>query len=76
MVHFQLLFMKILIYWDFHSNAGLYTTFIFQKPDPEIVPPIATPLLQDATYNHDDMTNDYHEVFYLDVYHFQKEFIF
>lgn len=44
-----------------YDALGLYTTFIFQKPDPEIVPPIATPLLQDATYNHDDMTNDYHE---------------
>lgn len=34
--------------------AGLYTTFIFQKPDPDAVPPIATPLLQDSSYDHDE----------------------
>uniref|UniRef100_A0A2N9IDJ2 mRNA cap guanine-N(7) methyltransferase 2 n=1 Tax=Fagus sylvatica TaxID=28930 RepID=A0A2N9IDJ2_FAGSY len=28
----------------------LYTTFIFQKPDPDIAPPIMTPLLQDTSY--------------------------
>ncbi|KAL5735108.1 hypothetical protein ACOSP7_032969 [Xanthoceras sorbifolium] len=26
---------------------GLYTTFIFQKPDPDVAPPLTTPLLQD-----------------------------
>jgi len=62
--------MRMLIYWVFHSNAGLYTTFIFQKPDPEIAPPITTPILQDVSYNLDEVTNDYHELFYLDVYYF------
>ncbi|PON54391.1 mRNA (guanine-N(7))-methyltransferase domain containing protein [Trema orientale] len=33
---------------------GLYTTFIFQKPDPDIAPPLMTPLLQEASYNHDE----------------------
>ncbi|KAF3779180.1 mRNA cap guanine-N7 methyltransferase 2 [Nymphaea thermarum] len=28
---------------------GLYTTFIFQKPDLDLVPPICTPVLQDAS---------------------------
>jgi hypothetical protein len=51
----------------FHSNAGLYTTFIFQKPDPDITPPIATPILQDASYNLDEVINDYYELFYLSV---------
>ncbi|XP_020213823.1 mRNA cap guanine-N7 methyltransferase 2 isoform X1 [Cajanus cajan] len=37
-----------------YDALGLYTTFIFQKPDPEIAPPIATPLLPDASYNHDE----------------------
>ncbi|CAJ1974380.1 unnamed protein product [Sphenostylis stenocarpa] len=37
-----------------YDALGLYTTFIFQKPDPEIAPPVATPLLQDASYNHDE----------------------
>ncbi|KAH7673919.1 mRNA (guanine-N(7)-)-methyltransferase protein [Dioscorea alata] len=27
---------------------GLYATFVFQKPDPDIVPPITTPLFQDG----------------------------
>lgn len=27
--------------------AGLYTTFIFQKPDPDVAPPLMTPLLHD-----------------------------
>jgi mRNA (guanine-N7-)-methyltransferase len=51
----------------FHSNAGLYTTFIFQKPDPDITPPIATPILQDASYNLDEVINYYYELFYLSV---------
>ncbi|KAL8247539.1 hypothetical protein R6Q59_008755 [Mikania micrantha] len=29
--------------------AGLYTTFIFQKPDPDIAPPLMTPLLHEGT---------------------------
>ncbi|KAF5446249.1 hypothetical protein F2P56_031888 [Juglans regia] len=33
---------------------GLYTTFIFQKPDPDIAPPIMTPLLPETSYNHDE----------------------
>lgn len=35
---------------------GLYTTFIFQKPDPEVVPPLATPLIQpqDSSYGHEE----------------------
>ncbi|XP_068482872.1 mRNA cap guanine-N7 methyltransferase 2 isoform X1 [Phaseolus vulgaris] len=37
-----------------YDALGLYTTFIFQKPDPEIAPPVATPLVQDAIYNHDE----------------------
>ncbi|KAJ4978179.1 hypothetical protein NE237_008959 [Protea cynaroides] len=27
---------------------GLYTTFIFQKPDPDVAPPVLTPTLQDG----------------------------
>ncbi|KAK2390674.1 mRNA cap guanine-N7 methyltransferase [Trifolium repens] len=37
-----------------YDVLGLYTTFIFQKPDPDITPPIATPILQDASYNLDE----------------------
>ncbi|WCJ37401.1 mRNA cap guanine-N7 methyltransferase 2 [Euphorbia peplus] len=34
---------------------GLYTTFIFQKPDPDVVPPIATPLLLlDDVYSNEE----------------------
>ena len=33
--------------------TGLYTTFVFQKPDPDIGPPL-TPLLQDGSHNHDE----------------------
>jgi len=61
--------MQILRYCIFHSNAGLYTTFIFQKPDPEIAPPVATPLLQDASYNHDEVTDSIIDYFTL-IYHF------
>ncbi|GLT88792.1 hypothetical protein SLE2022_068010 [Rubroshorea leprosula] len=31
-----------------YDMLGLYTTFIFQKPDPDVVPPLSTPLLQDS----------------------------
>uniref|UniRef100_A0A2P2JL37 mRNA (guanine-N(7))-methyltransferase n=1 Tax=Rhizophora mucronata TaxID=61149 RepID=A0A2P2JL37_RHIMU len=37
-----------------YDVLGLYSTFIFQKPDPDIAPPLATPLLQDETYNYDE----------------------
>ncbi|KAG2399701.1 mRNA cap guanine-N7 methyltransferase [Vigna angularis] len=50
-----------------YDALGLYTTFIFLKPDPEIAPPVATPLLQDASYNHDEVTDRYCRLFYLDL---------
>ncbi|KAM4081567.1 hypothetical protein ACJW30_11G101600 [Castanea mollissima] len=37
-----------------YDVLGLYTTFIFQKPDPDIAPPIVTPILQDTSYTHDE----------------------
>ncbi|KAL6565410.1 hypothetical protein OROGR_002361 [Orobanche gracilis] len=37
-----------------HDVLGLYTTFIFQKPDPDIAPPLTTPLLDDGSHNHDE----------------------
>ncbi|XP_059457325.1 mRNA cap guanine-N7 methyltransferase 2 [Corylus avellana] len=37
-----------------YDVLGLYTTFIFQKPDPDVAPPIMTPLLQESSYNHDE----------------------
>lgn len=40
--------------WHF-SFAGLYTTFIFQKPDPDIAPPLMTPV-QDAPYIIDEVS--------------------
>lgn len=40
-------------FWHFHS-AGLYTTFIFQKPDPDVAPPLTTPLLQHDGYTIDE----------------------
>ncbi|KAJ0963109.1 hypothetical protein J5N97_028231 [Dioscorea zingiberensis] len=33
---------------------GLYATFVFQKPDPDNVPPIATPLFQDGNPMQED----------------------
>lgn len=35
--------------------SGLYTAFIFQKPDPDITPPLTTPLLMDSVYNQDEV---------------------
>ncbi|CAI9773031.1 unnamed protein product [Fraxinus pennsylvanica] len=37
-----------------YDVLGLYTTFIFQKPDPDIAPPLSTPVLEDGSYNHDE----------------------
>lgn len=37
-----------------YDILGLYTTFIFQKPDPDIAPPLMTPLLHDGNHNHDE----------------------
>lgn len=43
---------------------GLYTTFIFQKPDPDVAPPLATPLLQDDSFKHDEASiSDLTEVY-------------
>ncbi|GAB4855030.1 hypothetical protein Ancab_023616 [Ancistrocladus abbreviatus] len=33
---------------------GLYSTFIFQKPDPDMAPPLMTPVLPDATQPFDE----------------------
>ncbi|KAJ8765983.1 hypothetical protein K2173_020499 [Erythroxylum novogranatense] len=37
-----------------YDVLGLYTTYIFQKPNPDVAPPLATPLLQDDTYTYDE----------------------
>ncbi|KAE9608881.1 putative mRNA (guanine-N(7)-)-methyltransferase [Lupinus albus] len=39
-----------------YDALGLYTTFIFQKPDPDIAPPITTPRYNmiDASYSYDE----------------------
>ncbi|XP_073124885.1 mRNA cap guanine-N(7) methyltransferase 2 isoform X2 [Henckelia pumila] len=37
-----------------YDILGLYTTFIFQKPDPDIAPPLMTPLLEDGNHNPDE----------------------
>uniref|UniRef100_A0A9I9EI16 Uncharacterized protein n=1 Tax=Cucumis melo TaxID=3656 RepID=A0A9I9EI16_CUCME len=37
-----------------YDVLGLYTTFIFQKPDPDITPPIMTPLLPEISYDHEE----------------------
>ncbi|XP_022139297.1 mRNA cap guanine-N7 methyltransferase 2 [Momordica charantia] len=34
-----------------YDVLGLYTTFIFQKPDPDITPPIMSPLLPETSYD-------------------------
>lgn len=33
---------------------GLYTTFIFQKSDPESIPPMMTPATEDASHNYEE----------------------
>ncbi|CAL9750352.1 unnamed protein product [Musa acuminata subsp. burmannicoides] len=33
---------------------GLYSTFVFQKPDPDVVPPVVTPMLLDGNYTHEE----------------------
>lgn len=35
-------------------HPGLYTTFIFKKPDPEMAPPITTPVLPDGPHIYDE----------------------
>lgn len=37
------------------SFVGLYTTFIFQKPDPEIAPPLTTPFMPVGTHYLDEV---------------------
>ncbi|KAJ4851569.1 hypothetical protein Tsubulata_034338 [Turnera subulata] len=44
-----------------YDVLGLYTTFIFQKPDPEVVPPLSTPLLPDDTYDQDEASIAYYK---------------
>ncbi|KAG5557122.1 hypothetical protein RHGRI_007403 [Rhododendron griersonianum] len=39
-----------------YDVLGLYTTFVFQKPDPDLTPPLMTPLLQDGSHNHEEAT--------------------
>ncbi|KAF3669566.1 mRNA cap guanine-N7 methyltransferase 2 [Capsicum annuum] len=38
-----------------YDILGLYTTFIFQKPDPEIAPPLTTPFMPVGTHYLDEM---------------------
>jgi len=35
--------------------AGLYSTFVFQKPDPDAIPPIVTPDLHDPVNAHEEV---------------------
>jgi hypothetical protein len=35
--------------------AGLYSTFVFQKPDPDAIPPIVTPDINDADNTHEEV---------------------
>ncbi|KAL3838230.1 hypothetical protein ACJIZ3_022821 [Penstemon smallii] len=37
-----------------YDILALYTTFVFQKPDPDIAPPLMTPILEDGIHNHDE----------------------
>ncbi|KAH7855824.1 hypothetical protein Vadar_029427 [Vaccinium darrowii] len=37
-----------------YDVLGLYTTFVFQKPDPDLTPPLMTPLLQDGSHNYEE----------------------
>ncbi|XP_027104858.1 mRNA cap guanine-N7 methyltransferase 2 isoform X2 [Coffea eugenioides] len=37
-----------------YDVLGLFTTFIFQKPDPDIGPPLMTPVLEDGSHNNDE----------------------
>lgn len=39
----------------FFFCAGLYATFIFQKPDPDLEPPLTTPIVTlEGSNNHDE----------------------
>ncbi|KAE9465377.1 hypothetical protein C3L33_02716, partial [Rhododendron williamsianum] len=40
-----------------YDVLGLYTTFVFQKPDPDLTPPLMTPLLQDGSHNHEEASS-------------------
>jgi mRNA (guanine-N7-)-methyltransferase len=35
--------------------AGLYSTFVFQKPDPDAIPPVVTPDLHDPDNAHEEV---------------------
>ncbi|XP_056164259.1 mRNA cap guanine-N7 methyltransferase 2 isoform X2 [Syzygium oleosum] len=37
-----------------YDMLGLYTTFIFQKPDPDAAPPLTTPLLVDRNHHEEE----------------------
>lgn len=37
-----------------YDILGLFTTFIFQKPDPDMAPPITTPVLPEGTHIFDE----------------------
>nr|XP_010908936.1 mRNA cap guanine-N7 methyltransferase 2 isoform X2 [Elaeis guineensis] len=37
-----------------YDLLGLYSIFVFQKPDPDVVPPIMTPMLQDGNHAHEE----------------------
>ncbi|XP_074311256.1 mRNA cap guanine-N(7) methyltransferase 2 [Silene latifolia] len=40
-----------------YDVLGLYTIFVFQKPDPDMAPPITTPLLPDGPHIYDEASN-------------------
>lgn len=53
--HIPTFFTHIPSLWCF-SYAGLFTTFIFQKPDPDIAPPLTTPFLPVGSHNPDEVS--------------------
>ncbi|XP_057979509.1 mRNA cap guanine-N7 methyltransferase 2 isoform X2 [Malania oleifera] len=42
-----------------YDVLGLYTTFIFQKPDPHITPPVVAPSLPDENQNYEELKRDW-----------------
>ncbi|XP_052200190.1 mRNA cap guanine-N7 methyltransferase 2 isoform X2 [Diospyros lotus] len=37
-----------------YDVLGLYTTFVFQKPDPDVAPPLMTPFVQPGCHKYDE----------------------
>lgn len=62
------LYTLLLLIYPFFFGAGLYATFIFQKPDPDLEPPLSTPIPFESSNDNDEASVFFRVFISLTVY--------